>query len=351
MKKKNYLVTGATGFLGGCLIHRLLERDDIHLHLLVRGSEKKSAHERVLDLLKNKSDIERITAYNGDISKKNLGLEQETWNDLATKIDTIIHSAASIQFDLPLEKARQINTQGTASLLELAYECHKNGVLEKHCHLSTAYVSGKTPHFRETELDVGQSFNNSYEQSKNEAEKLVHEYIKKGLPIMIFRPSITSGDNVTGHVAENSITFDFMKLLSMYKLTDYLCDEDSSLNIISVDYVIDALLHISANPENIGKTFNLTNDKNKVLSELLSDFSSLLDYPMPKLIPFAEKEKASKKTRIALRPLFGYYEIGHTFDNSQTRQALAGSGIQSTPISYEFLSRVVAYCREKNFNF
>jgi len=321
------------------------------LHLLVRGSEKKSPQERALDVLKNKADIARVTAYNGDITKDNLGLDQDTWRELTTKIDTIFHSAASIQFDLPLEQARGINKKGTESMLKLANDCHKNGVLIQHNHISTAYVAGKTPFFKETDLNIGQDFNNTYEQTKNEAEQLVNEYIKNGLPVMIFRPSIVSGDNVTGEVAENSITTDFMKLLSLYKLEDYLCDETSSLNIVSVDYVINALLHISANPENLGKTFNLNNDENTILSNLLGNFASLLGVEMPKLVPFAERDKASTKTRIALRPLLGYYEIGHTFDNSQTRKAIEGSGLRSTPIDYDFLSRVVAYCRKNNYNF
>jgi len=351
LQVKHIFITGATGFVGACLIHKLLEQDNVHLSLLVRSSEKKTASDRVLDLLKNKSNMERITVYDGDISKENFGLNETEWNELTTKIDTIFHSAASIQFVLPLEEARKINTRGTETILKLGYACHKNGVLKLLCHISTAYVCGKTPHFKETDLDIGQNFNNNYEKSKLEAELLVNDAIQKGLPAMIFRPSIISGDFVTGEISESSITFEFIKQLSVYRLEDYLCNDTSSLNIISVDYLVNAMLHISANTDNLGKTFNITNGSNVNLGNTLKNFSTLLNIKCPVFIPFDRQREVSKKTRLALHPFLGYYKTGHTFDDSQTRQALEDSDISNPCIDYDFFSRIVTFCREHNFNF
>jgi len=348
---EHIFITGATGFVGTQLVHKLLKQNNVHLSLLVRGSEEKSANDRMLDLLKNKTDIERITVYDGDVAKENFGLDKTVWHELTTKINTVFHSAASIQFVLPLEKARGINTQGTANVLAFSQACHKNGVLKQLCHISTAYVGGVTPHFKETDLDMGQKFNNNYEKSKLEAEILVHDSIQKGLPVIIFRPSIISGDSITGEITETSITFELMRQISVLRLENFLGDETSSLNIISVDYLVDAMLHISANADNIGKTFNITNDSNLNIGHLLEYLSAHLNIKCPELIPFDKQTTASRMSRLVLRPFLGYYKIGHTFDKSQTRQALEGSGICNPCIDYDFFSRVVAFCRKRKFNF
>ena len=295
--------------------------------------------------------MERISVYDGDVSKENFGLDQISWNELTTKINTIYHVAASIQFILPLEKAREINTKGTETVLKFGYACQKNGVLKLLCHVSTAYVCGKIPHFKETDLEMSQNFNNNYEKSKFEAEVLVNKAIQKGLPVIIFRPSIISGDSETGEITENSITFELMTQLSVYRLENFLGNETSSLNIISVDYLVKAMLHISANLDNLGKTFNITNTTNINLRILLETFSSLLNIKCPELIPFDKQTTASRKSRLVLRPFLGYYEIGHTFDNSQTRQALGGSDIRNSTMDYDYFSRIVAFCRKRNFRF
>ena len=168
---------------------------------------------------------------------------------------------------------------------------------------------------------------------------------------MIFRPSIISGDSITGEITETSITFELMKQLSVLRLENFLGDETSSLNIMSVDYLVDAMLHISASADNIGKTFNLTNDSNLNLRHLLEYLSAHLNIKCPELIPFDKQAMASRMSRLVLRPFLGYYEIGHTFDKSQTHQALEGSGVCNPCIDYDFFSRVVAFCRNNKFNF
>ena len=87
-----------------------------------------------------------------------------------------MHCAASIAFDLPLDEARAINVEGTREVIGFARECKSLGRLERFVHVSTAYVSGKYEGtFRERQLDAGQEFRNTYEQTKWEAEHVVRE--------------------------------------------------------------------------------------------------------------------------------------------------------------------------------
>ena len=62
---------------------------------------------------------------------------------LAEDVGAVLHCAASISFDLPLDEARAINVEGTREVIGFARECKALGRLERFVHVSTAYVSGK----------------------------------------------------------------------------------------------------------------------------------------------------------------------------------------------------------------
>ena len=75
--------------------------------------------------------------------------------------------AAITDLNWPLEEVRNINVHGTKSVLDFAVLCKKDGSLKKVNHISTVYVVGaKRCKFKESDLDVSQKFNNTYEQTK-----------------------------------------------------------------------------------------------------------------------------------------------------------------------------------------
>ncbi len=89
--------------------------------------------------------------------------------------DEIIHCAASVSFDLPLDEARAVNTAGAARVAELAARTAVRGNgLRRIVHVSTAYVAGqRTGTFGEDQMTIGLPFRNTYEQTKHEAEQLL----------------------------------------------------------------------------------------------------------------------------------------------------------------------------------
>ena len=105
-----------------------------------------------------------------------------------------MHCAASISFDLPLDEARAINVEGTREIIGFAREAKNAGRLDRFIHVSTAYVAGITEGtFRERQLDAGQEFRNTYEQTKWEAEHVVND--ASDLNPVIARPSIVMGES------------------------------------------------------------------------------------------------------------------------------------------------------------
>lgn len=150
------LITGSTGFVGTALVERLLRCcPDTELVLLVRPSRRRSVEVRVAkELLRNdafdrlRSELgrdgfdamcaERITVLAGDVGRDGLGLSDSDRAVFAS-CDTIIHSAATVSFDAPLDHAVEINLLGPTRLADLANEL---GVQPHLVAVSTCYVAG-----------------------------------------------------------------------------------------------------------------------------------------------------------------------------------------------------------------
>ena len=200
--KQPVFLTGATGFLGMEVLARLLEAGDREVIALIRASDDAAAEDRLHGVLgalyrDPSNHRDRVRAVAGDVTSPGLGLENGKRTALAEEVGAVLHCAASIAFDLPLDEARKINVEGTREVIGFARECKSLGRLERFVHVSTAYVSGKYEGtFRERQLDAGQEFRNTYEQTKWEAEHVVRE--ADDLSPCIARPSIVMGESDTG---------------------------------------------------------------------------------------------------------------------------------------------------------
>jgi alcohol-forming fatty acyl-CoA reductase len=156
-KDKKILLTGGTGFLGTALVEKVLRSipDLGRLYLLVRASRGKSAADRFeRDVLgatafrglreKLGDDFEdhvskKVRVLEGDVHAPSLGLGDEDLTALSREVDVVIHSAASVIFDAPLDAAVDSNVRGTLGLLKLARSWEKRPLF---IHISTAYVAG-----------------------------------------------------------------------------------------------------------------------------------------------------------------------------------------------------------------
>ncbi|MDQ2672353.1 MAG: HAD-IB family hydrolase [Actinomycetota bacterium] len=154
---KKILLTGGTGFLGTALVEKILRSlpDLGCLYLLIRPYRGKSAAERferdVLGAAAFRGLRERlgddfgeriskkIRVLEGDVHAPSLGLGEEDLTELSREVDVVIHSAASVIFDAPLDAAVDSNVRGTLGLLKLARAWEKKPLF---IHISTAYVAG-----------------------------------------------------------------------------------------------------------------------------------------------------------------------------------------------------------------
>ena len=196
------LLTGATGFLGMELLARLIEQGDTEVICLIRAPSANAAAERLATVFERlyeelPESVDRVTAVAGDVSAADLGLDSRDRDALISKVTTVVHCAASISFDLSLEEARQVNTGGAIRMLELSRAIATSGRLRRHLHVSTAYVAGRYRGlFKETDLDLGQGFRNTYEHSKFDGEQAIGAAAGE-LPLVIARPNCRQASSIS----------------------------------------------------------------------------------------------------------------------------------------------------------
>ena len=268
------LLTGATGFVGREVLSRFLARGDRHVYALVRAENDSEAAGRL-------PDHERLTAVAGDIEESGLGLADETAERLRRDVSTVVHCAASVSFDLPLDESRRVNVDGTRRMAEFARGCP---ALERFTYVSTAYVAGEPGGvFREDDLAVGQSFRNPYEQSKFEAEVTLRREAGD-LPLQVLRPSIVVGDSTTGRTTSFNVLYGPLRAFARGAMRAIPARRDSPVDIVPVDYVADRVYQLATDgPDG---TFHLVAGRNATtVGRLLEMSSSELERPEPVVLP------------------------------------------------------------------
>ena len=226
-------------------------------------------------------------------------------------------------------------------MLNFALQCHHNRVLERYNHISTAYVVGRQKSMNNVIPNT--NFVNTYELTKNLAEKLVQQYIQEGLPVTIYRPSIISGDSITGEMPTNSIVYIFLLLLSRDCLQQLPSDTDTSLNIVPIDYFISIMFKISELTETIGKVYNITAEKNTPFRAMMEYACQILNLQQPEFIPIHQSHKISQKILDQIEAFIPYFEESHHFDLTATHDVLNCSYFESEDCK-TLVFRMIKYC-------
>ena len=228
----------------------------------------------------------------GDVTQPLLGLDPEGYAALVRRLSHIVHAAANVRFDASLDDLRRTNVVGTANVLTLAREAHADHGLERVLHVSTAYVAGRrTGEIGEDDLSDRFGFDNDYERTKYEAERLVRE--ATDLPVTVARPGMIVGDSRTGEIA----TFNTFYVLLRRYLTQrpHLVPVNPRLrvNIVPVDHVADAIVRLLMDPRAEGRTVHLTAPRSSLptAAELIRAVRELaraelgVRLPRPLLVP------------------------------------------------------------------
>lgn len=350
--EKLCLVTGATGMLGQSFVPRLLRaRPEMGVICLIRGRIGLPASQRFTQLLMEwdipEKDRERIHFVEGDVCETRLGMSDADYLFLSRNLDAVIHMAASIDFALPLEEARRYNVSSTENVITLCKAAKKHAEDFRLIHVSTAYVCGKRAgRLHEHAVTADEGYWNTYEQTKAEAEHLVHQ-AKADLPVTVFRPSQVLGESESGRVGRFFGFFEYVELGIRGKASVLIGNPGIRPDIVSSDYVSDGILALGFEQDTIGQTYHLAagleasvklgDIVGMVVDEINAKAEGGKQIVHPLVVPENSIESslsAQQKTdlgfspqRILLTTYGPYLEYERDFDVADAHKKLAAKGV------------------------
>ncbi len=257
---KEIFLTGGTGVFGDYLVRNLADHNDIRLHLLIRGASEKEARERVAA---QGTLPAHVQVHAGDLLMPHLGLLPEAYAALQSSITHVLHAAASIRFNSPLEEATRNNVATTEEIIAFARGCKK---LERFGYISTALVAGKrTGTILEDEFEHNAGFNNTYQATKYQAEKTARS---AGLPLVVFRPPLIYTPNGTSTAGLTSFMKILITMIASGKLPYVLGSEDSAMDVVSGEQSAAIICELFLKDRLTHSTFHITNGKTNLTAGL-----------------------------------------------------------------------------------
>jgi thioester reductase-like protein len=375
------LLTGVTGFLGRYVLKDCMFAD-VPLAVLVRRNNRETAQQRVEAVLgyweqRLDRSLPRPVILEGDVREPGCGVDAPGAAWLREHCDTIVHSAASMNFHAsrPDGEPFHSNVAGTKNLLAL---CEAAGIVHFH-QVSTAYVCGlREGRILETELDEGQQSGNDYERSKIGAEKLIRgaAFLKSKT---FYRPASVIGDSATGDTTNFHGFYSPLQVLySMAKGLLGLGDAGRQIiddvmrrarfmdrlnlsghegkNLVAVDWVSAVLTHIQLRPELHGQTYHLTPRERTTVQLVRDVFEVVLreyagisaDAPLtPIEVPTEQREATERAFREQMTTYDSHWRDDPIFDTTNTERA---AGHLPCPIAdREMLLRTSRFAVQGNF--
>ncbi|MCP4871308.1 MAG: SDR family oxidoreductase [Proteobacteria bacterium] len=367
---KKLFMTGATGFVGGEVIKRYLDRSDIHIVAMIRAVDEARLEKRLGKLLKahwgDKADTvrDRFTFVRGDLLKEGFGLSDEDREMIVTTCDSVLHCAASVDFGATLEFSREYNVDGTRRMLEIC-EAMGDG-LERLDYISTAYVSGnRSDVCKEDELsNRGIGWANFYEQSKFEAEALVRSFREQGHPVSIYRPSTVVGDSNTGETPNFNVLYWPLRVFARGWWNLMIGYETTPVDVVPVNYVADCIVNLSLKGDStIGRNYHLAAGPDKIchIKDLATHASKWFNQPYPTFVTPEDFDKNIRpqmdaEATPALRMLISqgkvympYFVRSPLFDVSNVVADLEGTDTEPCMPIAEYFDTLFAYCVETDW--
>jgi long-chain acyl-CoA synthetase len=340
VSRRVVFLTGATGFLGMEVLVRLLERPDTEVRALVRADDREGAEARLDDVLATlwhdpAPYRERVRAVPGELTSPGLGIEDGERAALAAELHAVLHCAASISFSLPLEDARAINVDGTRRVIDLAREATG---LERFLHVSTAYVAGlRGGRFRERQLDTGQRFRNTYEQTKWESEHLVAA--AGDLAPCIARPSIVVGESDSGWTPAFNVLYWPLRAFARGLFDQVPARLDAHIDVVPVDYVADGIVHLLDRDD--AGVVNLVSGEEALRARELMDLACgrFGREPPPVVEPGSSAGASADEHGAVYLP---YFDMDVIFDDARARAVLAPAGIRP-PLLGDYFGTLMDY--------
>ena len=345
-----YFITGATGFIGRRLVAKLLERSGSSIFFLAREAER----ERLDDLYEFWGcDDSRVKPVFGDLTEDLLGVSAVDRKKLAKKTTHFFHLAAIYDLSADAESQLRVNVEGTRNTVRFA-----EAIGAKHFHLFSSIASAGMFEglFREDMFEEAEGLDHPYFRTKHDSEGIVRRECK--IPWRIYRPAIVVGDSRTGEMDKIDGPYYFFKLIQKMRkmLPSWMPTigiEGGRINVVPVDFVVNAVDHIAHLKGEDGKCFHLVDPLPMRVGDLLNTFARAAHAPEMTMrinaALFSFIPRHMRKALLALTPvrrirhavmkdlglpddMFQFVNYPTRFDCRETTRALKGTGIAVPPL-------------------
>ncbi len=345
-----YLVTGASGFIGKRLVRKLLSHSGSTVYFLMRDAspERCEALRAFWD-----ADEMRAIPVVGDLTKADLGLSEADKEALKGRVDHVFHLAAVYDLNADPDLEMTTNVAGTQHAVDLA-----QAIGAKHFHhMSSIAAAGLYPGvFREDMFEEASELEHPYFASKHDSEKVVRSACQ--VPWRIYRPGIVVGDSRTGEM--DKIDGPYYLFKAIQKIRGLLPAwmpaigiEGGRINLVPVDFVVDALDHIAHLEGQDGRCFHLTDPHPRRFGDVLGIFARAAHAPamtlrinaalfemIPKglaqslssLTPVRRIQRTIMKDLGLPEGIFSFVNYPTRFDSRDAEQLLEPAGIAVPPL-------------------
>ncbi len=250
------LVTGATGFIGSHVVHKLL-----------RFGEKVRVFARESSSMKNLEGLGLDVVF-GDMA------DRHSLKKAMSGCRRVYHIAADYRLWSPDPSVLyRANVQGTRNVLEIASEFRVEKIVYTSSVGVLGILSGGLPASEETPASL-QEMIGHYKRSKFLAEKEAVAAAKAGVPVVIVNPSTPVGAMDIKPTPTGQMIVDFLN----GRMPAYV---DTGLNLIDVEDVAEG--HLLAMERGITGQKYILGNKNLTLKEILGLLSKVSGKPAPKV--------------------------------------------------------------------
>ena len=327
--RESIFLTGFPGFIAGRLVERLA-KPETQFFLLVQPQLVERAMEEIEQIAEfTNTPLESYVIVEGDITEPQLGIPAADLETIQFETTDVFHLAAAYDLAVPKDVAFSVNLQGTKNVNDLVCSI-KN--LRRYNYISTCYVAGKREGvIQESDLEHKAGFRNFYEETKYLAELEV-ERLKSHLPVTIYRPSVVVGDSVTGETAKYDGIYYLIHYLrkapSLLRVVN-VGNNDVRLNLVPVDFVVEAIAALARDNSAIGKTIAIADPAPLTTAELFDAIAKDMTGrksefgPPPKIVEWFLMLSISPP--ITGLPTHGvpYFFISQTYDTTIAKGLLA----------------------------
>jgi nucleoside-diphosphate-sugar epimerase len=250
-----WLITGATGFVGGHVAEACKGRG-----LTVRTIARPGSHTGLLDRL-------GVAVLRGDLT------DREVVRAAVEGADVIVHCAAKVGDWGPVEDYRAVNVEALRELLDAC----RGRPLQRFVHLSSLGVYAARHHHGTDETEpLRDSHVDAYTQTKVEAERLVLDaHRRSGVPVVVLRPGFVYGPRDRTLLPK---VIDRLRRRHLW----YIGGRKRALNTIYVGNLVEAVFLAVEKPQAVGQVYNLTDDEPVSKGRFIEALVTGLDLPKPR---------------------------------------------------------------------